>query len=348
MKFLENEKLIELTGQLSEATLGQSHRVINGRIEAYTMKRAGNDKKFAHTLGQKFIADLEEQQQLLHDLTQMAAGQKAATNADGTSTSTTTTTGTITSLQRLQQQSQSSSKPNEKPKQKRKRSNSATSFLETISKKKPKTSGRTRSQSVDITLHTNRNTLGDISELATRRLMTDLILTLNASFPDYDFSNAKPQQFEKLSLARVQRSISERLSELATLKKLDATGKLPTNASTVDLVVEIFSALDSVVSLKECDFYSFEDESFLDESDHLWSFHYFFVNKSLRRLVFFTCSEHIDFREEDHHASEETEPEIMMPSESQMLENTEFDYSNTPGDAVFSGSGMSMPVFSIM
>lgn len=196
-------------------------------------------------------------------------------------------------------------------------------------------------------MHTNRNTLGDISELATRRLMTDLILTLNASFPDYDFSNAKPQQFEKLSVARVQRKISERLSELATLRKLDAEGNLPNSSTTVDLVVEIFSALDTVVSLKECDIYSFEDESFLDESDHLWSFHYFFVNKSLRRLVFFTCSEHIDyFSHDDEDASEDTEPEIMMPSESQMLENTEFDYSNTPGDAVFSGTGMSVPIFS--
>lgn len=318
MKFLENEKLIELTGQLAEAALGQSHRIINGRIEAYTMKRAGNDKKFAHTLGQKFIADLEEQQQLLHDLTQVAANQRAAADT-----------------------SVVSEESSEEPKQGRKRSNSATSFLEAISKKKPKTGGRPRSQSVDITLHTNKNTLGDISELATRRLMTDLILTLNASFPDYDFSNASPQQFEKLSVERVQRKISERLSELATLRKLDATGKLPTS-SNVDLVVEIFNALDSVVSLKECDIYSFEDESFLDESDHLWSFHYFFVNKSLRRLVFFTCSEHIDVRDD----SEETEPEIMMPSEFQMLENTEFDYDNTNGEGAFSGTGMSVPIYS--
>lgn len=317
MKFLENEKLIELTGQLAEAALGQSHRIINGRIEAYTMKRAGNDKKFAHILGQKFIADLEEQQQLLHDLTQVAANQRAAADP-----------------------SVVSEESSQEPKQGRKRSNSATSFLEAISKKKPKT-GRPRSQSADITMHTNKNTLGDISELATRRLMTDLILTLNASFPDYDFSNASPQQFEKLSVGRVQRKVSERLSELATLRKLDTTGKLATS-SNIDLVVDIFNALDSVVSLKECDIYSFEDESFLDESDHLWSFNYFFVNKSLRRLIFFTCSEHIDVRDD----SEETEPEIMMPSEFQMLENTEFDYDNTQGEGVFSGTGMSVPVYS--
>lgn len=336
MKFLENEKLIELTGQLSEAALGRSHRIINGRIEAYTMKRAGNDKKFAHTLGQKFIADLEEQQQLLNDLTQVHASRKAADTA---------------ALSEI-----SSSGSSEKPTQGRKRSNSATSFLEAVSKKKPKTLNgrRTRSHSVDVTLHNNnKSTLGDISELATRRLMTDLILTLNASFPDYDFSNAKPQQFEKWSLPKVQRSISERLSELATLRKLQGGGGkaellgLP-NSNDNDLVVDIFSALDGVVNLKECDIYAFEDESFLDESDHLWSFHYFFVNKSLRRLVFFSCSEHIDIFESEE-TSEETEHEVMMPSEMTMLENTEYDYSsNMQEDAVFSGSGgMSVPIYSI-
>lgn len=321
MKFLENEKLIELTGQLSEAALGHSHRIINGRIEAYTMKRAGNDKKFAHTLGQKFIADLEEQQQLLNDLTQVHASRKAADTALLSQRATKTTA-------------------NEKP-QGRKRSNSATSFLEAVSKKKPKMN-RMRSQSFDVPFCNKSTALGDISELATRRLMTDLILTLNASFPDYDFSNAKPQQFEKWGLARVQRSISERLNELATLRKLS---KAP-NANH-DLVVEIFSALDGVVNLKECDIYAFEDESFLDESDHLWSFHYFFVNKSLRRLVFFTCSEHIDVFAEE--APEEMEPEVMMPSEMHMLENAEYDYSNMQGDAVFSGSGgMSVPIYSII
>jgi len=329
MKFLENEKLIELTGQLAEAVLGQSHRIIDGRIEAYTMKRAGNDKKFAHTLGQKFIADLEEQQQLLNDLTQVAASRRAQNHA--------TYHG-----KRLE-----ASKKEDKGKaRQRKRSNSEISFLQTVSKKKPRSlGGRTRSHSVDLTMHTNKNTLGDISELATRRLMTDLILTLNASFQDYDFSNAKPQQFEKLSLARVQRSISERLSELATLRKLNRShgvtggnlGGLPVGTS--DLVVEIFSALDSVVNLKECDIYTFEDESFLDESDHLWSFHYFFVNKSLRRLVFFTCSEHIDERRHQPVEGDGEETEVMMPSELHMGENTEFD-------SAF--SGMSVPIYSII
>jgi len=233
-----------------------------------------------------------------------------------------------------------------------------------VSRKKHRSlsSNRSRSQSVDIGVHATsisgtrtRTTLGNLSELATRRLMTDLILTLNASFPDYDFSNAKPQQFERLTLAKVKRSISERLSELSTLRKLDRSRS---SGAPSDLVVEIFGALDSVVDLKECDIYSFEDESFLDESDHLWSFHYFFVNKPLRRLAFFTCSERIDGRRHHHQEpsavddevedhGEEEESEVMLPSEFHMVENNEFDYPSKHGDAAFS-SGMSVPLYSII
>lgn len=71
MKYLENEKLTELTAELSEVAIGQnSHRVINGRIEAYSMKRAGSDKKFAHALGQKYVAEIEELQQELAETVQ--------------------------------------------------------------------------------------------------------------------------------------------------------------------------------------------------------------------------------------------------------------------------------------
>lgn len=334
MKFLENEKLTELTAHLSDAVLGHSHRVIDGRIEAYTMKRAGNDKKFAHTLGQKYIADLEEQQQLLAELTQ-------------------------------QQQKASSSLS----KKRRKRSNSATSVMEALAKKKPRqtASRRMRSKSVDVNLlspspppssSSNKTTLGDFSELATRRLMTDLILTLNASFPDYDFSNAKPQQFEKLSIETVRRSIYERLSELASYnsKRRMSSRNNNNNNHHRDWLMELWMAVNDVIELKECDVYSFEDDETLLE-DHrdsnnnatLWTFHYFFVNKSLRRLVFFTCSEKIDdssmmmANEED---DDEQETIIMMPSEVQM--DTEgVDLSNNQEGDVLAGGGMSVPISTV-
>ena len=234
MKYLENAKLTELTADLYEVPIGQSSRIINGRIEAYTMKRAGNDKKFAHALGQKYVAEIEELQQEMAE--------------------------TI---------------------ERRKRSASTSSIQEATAKRTKPSRGRALSfdyftlDSVD-----QKTTLGDFSELATRRLMTDLILTLNASFPDYDFSNVKPSQFEKLKIETVRKQLYERLSELASFKPQK------------DWLVEMWMAVNDVIDLRECLIFSFEEEM-IDE-DALWSFHYFFVNKTLRRIVFFTCSERIN------------------------------------------------------
>lgn len=264
MKFLENEKLTELTAELSEASIGMaSHRVINGRLEAYTMKRAGNDKKFAHALGQKYVAEIEELQQ-----------------------------GIAATVER------------------RKRSASTTSVAEATSKR-PKRS-LVRSQSFDFTFNTgsSKTTLGDFSELATRRLMTDLILTLNASFPDYDFSNVKPSQFEKLNIDTVRRRIYERLSELASSK------------SQKDWLVEMWMAVNDVIDLRECDVYSFDEDI---EEGAFWSFHYFFVNKSLRRLVFFTCSEKID--EDGRNAISDTEKIAFYSSEANTVDDFDWDPS---------------------
>lgn len=275
MKYLENEKLNELTAELSDAFLGQSHRVINGRLEAYTMKRAGNDKKFAHALGQKYIAEIEEMQQELAETVE-----------------------------------------------RRKRSASVSSVMEAVSKK-PRPN-RMRSNSFDYMLESAKTTLGDFSELATRRLMTDMILTLNSSFPDYDFSNVKPSQFEKLNVNVVRKRIYERLSELASFK------------SQKDWLVEMWMAVNDVIDLRECDVYSFEEE--IDE-DALWNFHYFFVNKSLRRIVFFTCSEIID--EESVRRIPEEKEVAYYHSEAQLVDDFDWD----PSDNVAGGS--SVPISSI-
>ena len=265
MKYLENEKLTELTAELSDAVLGQSDRVINGRIEAYTMKRAGNDKKFAHALGQRYVAEIEEMEQELAETVRRG----------------------------------------------RKRSSSAVSVAEvsTVTNKKP---CRSRSQSFDFTLDnvfSSKTTLGDFNELATRRLMTDLILTLNASFPDYDFSNVKPSQFEKLKIQVVRNRIYERLSELAAFK-------------SEDWLVELWTAVNDSIDLRECDVYSFEED--LDDNS-LWSFHYFFVNKSLRRIVFFTCSEKLD---EERVSAEVDEKVAFYAADGPVVDDFDWDPSS--------------------
>lgn len=56
--------------------------------------------------------------------------------------------------------------------------------------------------------------LGDLNEVSTRRLLIDLISTLNASFPDYDFSTATPEVFVQRDLKTVLHSVNASLAEL--------------------------------------------------------------------------------------------------------------------------------------
>jgi hypothetical protein len=58
--------------------------------------------------------------------------------------------------------------------------------------------------------------LGDLNEVSTRRLLIDLISTLNASFPDYDFSTATPEVFVQRDLKVVLHSVNASLAELTT------------------------------------------------------------------------------------------------------------------------------------
>lgn len=54
----------------------------------------------------------------------------------------------------------------------------------------------------------------------------------------------------------------------------------------------MWDSIDDVINIDDCDIYSYSPDP---ESDHyeedapVWSFNYFFFNKSLKRIVFFTC-----------------------------------------------------------
>jgi len=262
MKYMENEKLNEFSSELSEAVLKDSHRVIHGRIEAYTMKRAGTDKKYAHALGQKYIAEIEDMQE------ELAATVERKRRRRSNSESMMTTK----KKRSMSNDSNKKSKPS--------------FFKESSASTSNKETTRSRSRSFDCTLDSNssKTTLGDFSEISTRKLMTDLILTLNASFPDYDFSNIKPNQFQKINMSEVRKNIRQNLSEFASQR------------SSSNFLEELWNAVNDVIDLKECTVYSFDYE-FAEEDDSannsLWNFHYLFVNKSVRRIVFFTCSERI-------------------------------------------------------
>jgi Maf1 regulator len=310
MKYLENERLNNFSSELSDVVLGDSHRIIQGRIEAYSMKRGGKDKKFAYALGQKYLAEMEDMQEELAATVERVARKRSNSDAS---------LHVVSKIKRVKSAENTASVANESS---NKNTNDGSKTANAVVQ-------RRRSKSYDFTLDSNspKTTLGDFSELSTRRLMTDLILTLNSSFPDYDFSNVKPSHFQKLKLDVVRKNIYAKLSELASQQR------------NPNWLVELWVALNDVIELRDCDVYSFDFDE-MDNESALWSFHYFFVNKTLKRVVFFTCSEMID--EEEIRSSEEDEDQEEQVryynSEAQLVDDFDWD----PSDNV--AGGMSLEV----
>lgn len=187
MKFLEQPQLEQLTAFLSDREVGD--HILNGRIEAFSCKRAGEDKRVAKMLDQQYIEEAK------------------GTPSSGTSP------------------------------------------------------------------------LGPLSSSTSRRLLIDLISTMNASFPDHDFSALRPEQFMKEQhINAVMTNVNMHLAELSETY----------NSSFLE---DLWMSIEDVVRLRECDVYSYvpdmEEDPFSD--GNIWTFNYFFFNKSLKRILYFTC-----------------------------------------------------------
>ncbi|KAJ2647699.1 RNA polymerase III-inhibiting protein maf1 [Coemansia sp. RSA 1250] len=197
MKYLDIESFRKLNTHLSFPTTSGNRHVL-GRIEAYSCKAAGNDKKLYRYLENKFQADLEE--------------------AKGLSPEYNSLTNTVSPF-------------------------------------------------------------GPLTKPASRKMLFYLIATLNASFPDYDFSSLNADQFIKEpSSDNCIKSIC------STLLNVGCPSALKTS--------RMWDCIDDVINLDECDVYSYtpdDDSDPYGEEGPVWSFNYFFFNRNLKRIVFFTC-----------------------------------------------------------
>ncbi|KAG5836346.1 repressor of RNA polymerase III transcription MAF1 homolog [Anguilla rostrata] len=122
---------------------------------------------------------------------------------------------------------------------------------------------------------------GPLSDKCSRKTLFYLIATLNASFrPDYDFSRAKSHDFSREpSVNWVFNAVNSSLSSAA-------------GAEFSRMEPQLWQAIDDEICLSECDIYSYNPDLDSDpygEEGNLWSFNYFFYNKRLKRIVFFTC-----------------------------------------------------------
>jgi len=121
---------------------------------------------------------------------------------------------------------------------------------------------------------------GPLSLPSSRKTMIYLIATLNATYLDYDFSDVSPEQFRKEpNRNMVVNSINTTLSSI-----------IPNyNSELRDL---IWHTVDMEADTPKCDIYSYIPDIASDpftEEGTTWSFNYFFYNRSLKRIIFFTC-----------------------------------------------------------
>lgn len=138
----------------------------------------------------------------------------------------------------------------------------------------------TRSRVTPVPLRRRASSLGDINKPSTRRLLVDLILTLNNSFPDFDFATTKPEQFHIIqNLQQVMQTVNSYLAEI--------------EVENPNFLTRMWMAIDEVINIKKCDIFTYKP--LMDEYEDplydnaLWSFNYFFYNEELQRICYFTC-----------------------------------------------------------
>eukprot|EP00072_Mus_musculus_P046189 XP_006521400.1 PREDICTED: repressor of RNA polymerase III transcription MAF1 homolog isoform X1 [Mus musculus] len=147
-----------------------------------------------------------------------------------------------------------------------------------------------------------------LSDKCSRKTLFYLIATLNESFrPDYDFSTARSHEFSREpSLRWVVNAVN---CSLFSAVREDFKALKP----------QLWNAVDEEICLAECDIYRWAhvfaagrahvygsgdlipllfslfsynpdlDSDPFGEDGSLWSFNYFFYNKRLKRIVFFSC-----------------------------------------------------------
>jgi len=113
-----------------------------------------------------------------------------------------------------------------------------------------------------------------------RKTLFKLTSTLNAAFPDYNFSQANSEEFSREhNLGFVVNNVN---SNLSTALGEDFAALNPT----------MWKSIDDEICLRDCQMYSYTPDMESDpfgEDGFLWSFNYLFYNKEMKRIVFFNC-----------------------------------------------------------
>lgn len=129
--------------------------------------------------------------------------------------------------------------------------------------------------------------VGPLAESSSRKTLIYLILTLNHIYPDYDFSLLRAHHFKKeLGVSCAEEVIDSHLLEVSKV-----WSKTPGFMEKPFLEC-LWSSIDEAIDMKDCDVYSYKSDLETDpfgEVASIWSFNYFFYNKKMKRILYFSC-----------------------------------------------------------
>lgn len=140
-------------------------------------------------------------------------------------------------------------------------------------------------------LFSRSSAFGPLSELSSRRTFAYLIATLNASHPHYDFSNVlRPGDFKReRSLRRLMANLDSILQNVRGSGDARAMAEGPAGSTaSTSWSQHCWSLIDREMRLDECTIFNYRPEvdPFEDEESAIWSVHYFFFNRALKRVAY--------------------------------------------------------------
>ncbi|KIH93124.1 hypothetical protein SPBR_02754 [Sporothrix brasiliensis 5110] len=145
---------------------------------------------------------------------------------------------------------------------------------------------------------------GNLAEISSRRTFAYLIATLNASHPDYDFSHVlRPADFRReRNLRKVMSLIDSTLSNVRPSSLvLDSglgssmggasAGSMPSAAAASASPLwgpQMWALINKEMHLQDCTVFSYQPDNnpFDEEDGAIWTMHYFFFSKALKRVAY--------------------------------------------------------------
>eukprot|EP00798_Chlamydomonas_sp_ICE-L_P012159 gene12159-15271_t len=122
--------------------------------------------------------------------------------------------------------------------------------------------------------------VGPLQDSTSRKTLIYLILTLNHIYPDYDFSLLRAHHFQKdRDLSAAEEAIDTHLLEVSRFMEKP-------------FLECLWSSIDEAIDVKDCCVYSYKSDLETDpfgEVASIWSFNYFFYNRKMKRILYFSC-----------------------------------------------------------